>query len=400
MKRTSICFCLLVVSLASAFGQEQAPSMRARQRGLRGHAARAAQDTTAGSAWSTDYELTPDTGLISHSAVWDPATSVMIVFGGIDAGAEETDTNAVLLYNPAAASWTPLNANGAPGGPSARDSHTAVYDSANNRMIVFGGLEFSYAGTESFFNDVWVLSNANGQGIPVWTQLSPSGTPPAPRCCQTAVYDAANNRMIVFGGLGSDGEQLFSDLWVLTNANGLGGTPAWIQLTPTGTLTADVELSSAVYDPVNNIMTLFGGANLAETASTNGVWTLSHANGLGGHPRWTNIVAPGAAGSPPRRYGHTAVYDAADNRMIVFGGAPAPDPDGIGFNDVWVLAYANGLGGTPAWTKLKPTGTPPATRWEHTAVYDAVNNRMLVFAGDLADPVYYLVWILTGANGL
>jgi galactose oxidase-like protein/Kelch motif protein len=399
MNRTYICFCLLAVSLASAFGQEQAQPMRLRLRGRRGHSARAAQDPTGGPAWSTDYELTPDTGLFSHSAVWDPATSVMIVFGGIDAGAEETDTNAVLLYTPAAASWTTLIANGAPGGPSARDSHTAVYDAANNRMIVFGGLEFS-PGIETFFNDVWVLSDANGQGSPVWTQLNPTGTPPAPRCNQTAVYDAANNRMTVFGGLGLNGEQLFSDVWVLTHANGIGGTPAWIQLTPAGSLTADVELSSAVYDPVNNIMTLFGGANLAENASTNGVWTLSHANGLGGRPRWTNIVAPGAAGSPARRYGHTAVYDAANNRMIVFGGAPAPDPDDIGFNDVWVLTYANGLGGTPAWTKLKPSGTPPATRWQHTAVYDAVNNRMLAFAGDLSDPQYYLAWILSDANGL
>jgi hypothetical protein len=374
--------------------------MRLRLHGLRGHSVGVSPTTTAGPAWSTDYSLTQDTGLFSQSAVWDPVTSVMIVFGGVNAGAESTDTNNVLIYNPAAAGWSTLIANGAPGAPPARDSQSAVYDSANSRMTVFGGFQLSNAGTEAFFNDVWVLSNANGQGSPVWTQLSPSGTPPAPRSNQTAVYDPANNRMIVFGGLGADGEQLFSDLWVLTNANGLGGTPAWIQLTPGGSLTADVELSSAVYDPVNNIMTLFGGANLAESASTNGVWTLSHANGLGGHPRWTNIVAPGAAGSPPRRYGHTAVYDEANNRMIVFGGAPAPDPAAIGFNDVWVLAYANGLGGTPAWTKLKPSGTPPATRWQHTAVYDAVNNRMLAFAGDLADPVYFVAWILSGANGL
>jgi hypothetical protein len=259
MKRTFICYCLLAVCITPAFGEEQAQSMRARLRGLRGHTAPVAQDATAGPAWSTDYSLTPDTGLTSHSAVWDPATNAMIVFGGIDFGAEATDTNAVLLYTPAAASWTTLIANGALGAPSARDSHTAVYDSANNRMIVFGGFEFSYSGTESVFNDVWVLSNANGQGSPLWTQLNPTGTPPAPRFAQTAVYDAANNRMIVFGGLGLDGEQLFSDLWVLTNANGIGGTPAWIKLTPTGSLTSDVESPSAVYDSVNNIMTLFGG---------------------------------------------------------------------------------------------------------------------------------------------
>jgi len=34
-----------------------------------------------------------------------------------------------------------------------------------------------------------------------------------------AIYDAANNRMIVFGG--SDDVQNFDDFWVLTKANGL-----------------------------------------------------------------------------------------------------------------------------------------------------------------------------------
>ena len=113
MKRTFICYCLLAVCITPAFGEEQAQSMRARLRGLRGHTAPVAQDATAGPAWSTDYSLTPDTGLTSHSAVWDPATNAMIVFGGIDFGAEATDTNAVLLYTPAAASWTTLIANGA-----------------------------------------------------------------------------------------------------------------------------------------------------------------------------------------------------------------------------------------------------------------------------------------------
>ncbi len=65
-----------------------------------------------------------------------------------------------------------------------------------------------------------------------------------------------------------------------------------------------------------------------------------------------------------------------------------------------MLTFANGVGGVPVWTQLKPGGYLPDKRWEHTAVYDAANNRMLVFAGDYADPVYYMVWILTDANGL
>jgi hypothetical protein len=62
-----------------------------------------------------------------------------------------------------------------------------------------------------------------------------------------------------------------------------------------------------VYDSSNNIMSVFGGENATVSADTNGVWTLSNANGLGGTPQWTNIVPDGAAGSPPQRLGHSAV---------------------------------------------------------------------------------------------
>ncbi len=292
MNRPYVCAGLLVLSFASAFGQEHAQSPRARQRALRERAAQANSAPPAQPAWSSDYALTADTGLSSHASIYDPATNLMIVFGGIDYGAEATVTNAVLQNNPAAASWTTEIASGAADAPPARCDHSAVFDAANNRMIVFGGLTFS-PGPETFFNDVWVLSDGNGQGSPSWTQLSPSGTPPTPRSDHTAVYDPANNRMIVFGG--NTATQTFSDVWVLTNANGLGGTPAWVQLAPAGKAAAGVESASAIYDPANNIMTVFGGANLSLTAATNGVWTLSNANGVGGKPRWANIVAPGAA---------------------------------------------------------------------------------------------------------
>src|SRR6266446_6878918 len=188
-------------------------------------------------AWSSNfraaYRTSPDIGITGHSAVYDQATNTMIVFGGFAIASIFGDTNAVVLYAPANGDglYSTLIANGTAGSPAARDSHTAVYDSANNRMIVFGGEIFS-SGT--LLNDVWVLSNANGQGgTATWTQLSPSGTPPRARELHTAVYDPATNVMTVFGGFGSNGLGL-SDVWVLSHANGLGGTPAWTQLSPSG----------------------------------------------------------------------------------------------------------------------------------------------------------------------
>jgi hypothetical protein len=84
--------------------------------------------------------------------------------------------------------------------------------------------------------------------------------------------------------------------------------------------------------------------------------------------------------------------------MIVFGGELFSSSTLL--NDVWVLSNANGLGGTPAWTKLKPTGVLPGTRFFHTAVYDAINNLMMVFAGDNDEAVYFVTWVLSDANGL
>src|SRR4029077_3039463 len=124
-------------------------------------------------AWTYFSQFTPDTGLAEQSAVYDPGTNIMIVFGGLDAGIGEVDTNAVLLRANANGSgnWSTLIANGAVGSPPARDAHTAVYDAANNRMIVFGG-EILSGGVFTYLNDVWVLSDANGiGGTPAWTQL-------------------------------------------------------------------------------------------------------------------------------------------------------------------------------------------------------------------------------------
>src|SRR5215469_8223199 len=372
--------------------------------GLRGQATSSAAEalTAPGTPhWSSDYKFLTATGLEGHTAVYDQSTNTMIVFAGLSAAIAFDDTNAVLLNTPATGSglWSILIANGTAGSPPARNSHSAVYDSVNNRMIIFGGTVFSSGAS---LNDVWVLSNANGQGgTPTWTQLSPSGTPPAARSQHTAVYDPVNNVMTVFGGGDSNGLTL-TDAWVLTNANGLGGTPVWTKLSPTGALPTGVIAHTAVYDAVNNIMTVFSGANSKITSGTNGVYTLSHANGLGGTPVWTRIVANGAVGSPPKRFASVAVYDPANNRMIIFGGGLIPDPQTGpgGLNDVWVLSNANGLGGTPAWTRLKPTAGPPGSRYFHTAVYDSVNNLMAIFGGNNDESVYFIAWILSDANGL
>jgi len=351
-----------------------------------------------------------DTGLSGHTGVYDAATNTLIAFGGSDAGVGCASTNAVILLAGAnglgASAFATLIPNGATGAPPPRTYHSAVYDAANNRMIAFGGVTYAdgHSDPVAYLNDVWVLANANGQGgPPAWTELSPTGAAPAPRYGQSAVYDPAGNRLIVFGG--GSGSTIFTDVWVLSNANGLGGAPAWSQLSPGGAPPPGGYNASAVYDSTNNILIVFAGYNLAPKSPLgfvlyNGVWTLAHANGLGGAPHWTNIGANGAPGAPGKRNGGTAVYDSGNNRMIIFGGGSFTPEEAPGYNDTWVLSGANGLAGTPVWTKLRPSGAAPGQRGSLPAVYDAANNRMVIFAGASDDAQYYSAWVLTGANGL
>ncbi len=68
---------------------------------------------------------------------------------------------------------------------------------------------------------------------------------------------------------------------------------------------------------------------------------------------WSQATPSGS--TPGARTGHTAVYDPLKNRMIVFGGT---DAHGNRYNDTWTLS----LEGIPAWSQLAPAGILPAPR--------------------------------------
>jgi hypothetical protein len=211
--------------------------------------------------------------------------------------------------------WTELSANGP---MPIRAGQSAVVNSSNGRMIVFGGCPMTPANTA--LNDVWIFQDVRGDATNTSQQLSISGTLPAVRCNQSAVYDQADNRMIVFGGDGSPGYccGALNDVWVLTNADGTGGTPGWTQLSPTGTPPSARRSTGAAYDPVNNRMIIYGGED-AGAPPLGDVWVLTAANGLAGTPSWAQLNTAG--GSPAGRFFDCTVYDPANNIMIVFGGS-------------------------------------------------------------------------------
>jgi len=315
----------------------------------------------------------------------------MIIFGGQNTGINNfNDVWQSVFYEDTTVSWTQVSPAGT--SPAARFGQTGVYDATNSRFVIFGGAT-GVNTPAPCQNDMWVLQNANGLGgTPTWTQLTPSGGPPTARYGHASVYDPHSNSMIVFGG--SDcASGLFNDVWVSSNANGLGANSTWTQLAPSGAAPSGREASSAIDDPTTNVMVVFGG-DQGSSAPLNDVWVLSNANGTGGTAAWTQLFPTGTA--PSARTGQTAVYDSANNRMIVFGGL---NSSGMSLADTWILTGANGQRGTPAWSLLTVTnGTAKAY---HSAVYNPTNNEMTVWAGTIGtvssdDHLF----VLSHANGL
>jgi len=270
--RTSLTWILLlsltlIGSAADSAAQEMPNRVRMmlqRSRQASSRPSQLVQTSPSVPTWSLPDPFVNDPDLFtnreSHSAVYDPGTNNMIVFGGGDGNLilqndVLVDSNANGSGGFEAGTWSELNLSYPI--PPQRAFHSAVYDQTNNRMIVFGGCADIYCFLP--LNDTWVLTNANGSGgTPAWTQLSPTGTPPSPRYDHDAVYDATNNRMIVYSGEGA-GFVGLSDVWVLSNANGLGGTPAWTELSPTGGPPDAIDGSTGVYDPTTNRMIVFSG---------------------------------------------------------------------------------------------------------------------------------------------
>lgn len=293
--------------------------------------------------------------------------------------------------------WTRLSTTG---GPSANNGASLVYDPSSNRTIMFGGVIPTHPQDPccTSVNDVWVLTNANGTGgTPSWIQLSPA-TPngaPSPRSFHSAIYDVAHNIMTIFGGgLAGCGTfcPLYNDIWVLTNANGIGGIPTWIPLSPSGDLPAPREGHTAAYDPVNNRMIVFGGGDNGIMSVPNDLWVLTNADGLGGSPAWLQLTQAGQVPSPIERF--AAGYDPSSNRLTIFGGCC------FWTNNTWLLENANGVSGVPSWSQIIPSDAPPDIREVHAYGYDPSLDELIIFGFGASNLLYNDTWALTAANGL
>ena len=272
--------------------------------------------------------------------------------------------------------WTQLLPPGlAPPPPSPlsfRYAAAGVYDPLRDRFMMIGGA-YDDQGLHILSDVAKLQIGADSE----WVDLLPS-TPFGPRTAHGAVYDPVHDRVLVLCGY--DGSYL-NDVWAIV----LSPSIAVSSLSAGITVPRVRDYFSAIYDPLRQRIVLFGGNDSGTPLGD--IWALNLSPSLS----WTQITpAPGPA--PVPRMLHDAIYDPAGDRMVVFGGF-----DGSGTrNDLWALS----LGGTPTWTELAPTGTPPAPRYGYSLEFDPNRQRAILFGGVPYGGIPFNdVWALTLGGG-
>ena len=290
--------------------------------------------------------LTPGAGAMpaarrNASAILDTAHNRMVIFGGFSS----TYLNDIWAFDPGSNTWTDLTPASGPA-PAPRLTPASIYDPDGHRMVTWSG-----QGQGAFFNDVWAFDlNTN-----TWSQFTPAGGPPQIRYGVGYTWDPLAKELVTFAGFTNLGR--FDDVWRFKPS-----AATWSDVSP-GSGPLARCLHAACYDAQKHRMIMYAGQN--NGGPLDDIWALDLNTNT-----WTDLTP---AVRPSARFFSPVVYDAANNRLTMFGGQGL-----LGFNNqVWAFDLW-----TKQWTQLSPAGLAPSARAGSAAVYDDANDRMIIFGGN------------------
>lgn len=309
-------------------------------------------------------------GIHSSEASWDFSNASSYTSGGVSAASGMLNLSQELNFT--GNRWTRLSDLG---GGDQREDFSAAWDDVNDRMIVHGGYYYNGVGNPKWSQPLYTYDPSADS----WTKQGDSKLTAG----NVGVWDPADQSFITHGGYST-----FDDWSVpnppITGYNCSNETYAWYPADGTWSPCAPGPVRyqhSAVWDPVRNIMLVFGGLFTNKTGivytSTyyNDIWRFNLTTNT-----WTKMTPIGTL--PPTRAGHTAVWDTKNGQMIVFGGSNAT----VNFKDVWTYNYA-----LNRWTQMVAA---TQARTQHAACWDSDNNVMIVAAGlDNFGGFYNDTWI-------
>jgi hypothetical protein len=292
----------------------------------------------------------------------------MLLFSGGGMGQASTSDVLGLPLDDDQAVWSALPAYGTP--PEPRLDAIAIVDTLNDRLVIHGGRDFSYAAPHIVRGDVWALSLSDSNWTPLCTTDDSSSV------CYTyhsAVYDPIRQRMLLFGGASGD---YLAPVHPEVRAFSLDGSNAWsIAAAPDPTRGAPPDWDATAYDPESDAVIEYDPD--VYSADERPLMRLA----LSPTPAWSVVEAHAA--KPPWRFGQATAFDPVGNRWLSFGGRLTYDGYNITtetYQDLWSLRIAD----RPDWQLLTPGGgEPPPERQDGRMLYDPGSDRMILFGGQV-----------------
>lgn len=249
--------------------------------------------------------------------------------------------------------------------PSPRGEVAGVWDAANGRLVIFGGDEGmpeNCRAQPEFLSETWAFST----DCDSFEQLTEEG--PTPRTRSAVTLDRERNRMIVHGGRFRDGlsgrYDMLNDMWALDL-----GTDTWRQLSTEGGPTARVNHAMVV---AGDVLVLYGGNTSPDgTAyrSQTDLWTFDMVT-----EEWNRLEA---RAEPGARQFHAMTVSSAGDKAWVYAGGGDGAFFGEFFEDLWELDL-----GTYEWTLLHEGGrdAPTLRIWPNMELHEP-SNRLVMWGG-------------------
>lgn len=307
-----------------------------------------------GSRWLQIFPAHNPPARSGESMVFDSARNRVVIFGGRQGKLNLNDT-----WSFDGNDWTPINSANA---PSVREIAAAAYDSVRDRIVLFGGTHQTYSNdgktlTETPLHDTWEFNGTN------WTQILTDGPAVNKAILE---YDPVRKQTIMLGINASAATVMFA--WDPAAA-------AWKSLTPSVLPTCANE-GAMTWQSSNNTI-LYTGGICASTSGTEETYEWDGTN-------WTKIELTQFAGA---YLGSALTFDPDRQVAVLFGGAP---PTGVLL--AGTFTYAN-----KAWSGTGDVDYP-VPRSLFTFATDPVNKVIYLFGGVNDATSFFDFW--TYSNGM
>jgi len=179
--------------------------------------------------------------------------------------------------------------------PPARAQANLVYDAALQRLVLFGGQVLGSNAAMAPVNDTWTWNGSN------WTQQHPAISPSA-RSQASMAYDMARKQVLLFGGLA--GNKSLNDTWTWDGKT-------WHQLHRSGVLPAQGG-GGMIYDAATQHVVLLAGAR-DSTGNTSSTGSDLNDTWLWNGSSWTQQAAPKSL----RRLDTISTYGTNQKMVVV-----------------------------------------------------------------------------------